>query len=102
MFKAYKDLMNFYSKNEVARRGDNTLYPYKDAVCFKKVYQGKELLIVANVRNQQTQISLPIALQNTYWKDAFMNTSDTLATLITLAPYQYRILPDVLRIAYPA
>jgi hypothetical protein len=50
------------------------------------------MLIMANVRNQQTQVSLPIALQNTYWKDAFSNVNDTLNTTVTLSPYQYRIL----------
>ncbi len=92
MLKAYAEMMNVYTRNEVARRGDNTLFPYSDAVCFKKAYQGKEMLIMANVRNQQTQISLPIALQNTYWKDALSNVNDTLNTTVTLSPYQYRIL----------
>ncbi len=92
MLKAYKDLMNIYSKNEVARRGENTLYPYKDIVCFKKVYQEKEMLIIVNVRNQQTQVSLPIALQQSYWKDALLQVNDTLNTSLTLSPYQYRIL----------
>jgi len=92
MLKAYADMMKVYSTHDVARRGENTLFPYRDAVCFKKVYQGKEMLIMANVRNQQTQLSLPIALQNTYWKDALSNVNDTLNTSVTLNPYQYRIL----------
>jgi glycosidase len=92
MLAAYKDMMNIFKKHDVARRGENILYPYKDAICFKKIYQGKEMLIMVNVRNQQTQISLPIALQHTYWKDALSNTNDTLITTVTLSPYQYRIL----------
>ena len=92
MLKAYADMMNVYTRNDVARRGENTLFQYRDAVCFKKTYQGKEMLIMANVRNQQTQISLPLALQNTYWKDALSNVNDTLNSTVTLSPYQYRIL----------
>ena len=92
MLKAYTDMMKVYTTHDVARRGENTFFSYRDAVCFKKTYQGKEMLIMSNVRNQQIQISLPIALQNTYWKDALSNANDTLNTIITLAPYQYRIL----------
>lgn len=59
---------------------------------FQKTYQGKEMLILANVRNLQTVVSFPLILQNTVWKDALKGNADTLRTNVMLAPYEYRIL----------
>lgn len=92
MLKAYQEMMSVYSNNAVAKRGSNEFYSYQNAVCFKKSYQGKEMLIMANVRNQQTTVSFPLILQNTVWKDALKGIADTLRTSVVLAPYEYRIL----------
>jgi len=92
MLKAYQEMMSVYSNYAVAKRGSNEFYSYQNAVCFKKSYQGKEMLIMANVRNQQTTVSFPLILQNTVWKDALKGIADTLRTSVVLAPYEYRIL----------
>lgn len=92
MLKSYQEMMAVYTKNAVARKGINEFYSYQNAVCFKKTYQGKEMLVLANVRNQQTVVSFPLILQNTVWKDALKGNADTLRTNVMLAPYEYRIL----------
>jgi glycosidase len=91
MLKAYQEMMGIYKKHEVARKGMLEPYQYQHAVCFKKTYQGKEMLVLANVRNQQTIVSLPVILQNTAWNDALKRIPDTLKNSVTLAPYEYRI-----------
>ena len=91
MLKAYQEMMEIYKKHEVARKGMLEPYQYQHAVCFKKTYQGKEMLVLANVRNQQTIVSLPVILQNTAWNDALNHIPDTLKNSVTLAPYEYRI-----------
>ena len=91
MLKAYQEMMGIFKKHEVARKGMLEPYQYQHAVCFKKTYQGKEMLVLANVRNQQTIVSLPVILQNTAWNDALKRIPDTLKNSVTLAPYEYRI-----------
>lgn len=91
MLKAYQEMMGIFKKHEVARKGMLEPYQYQHAVCFKKAYQGKEMLVLANVRNQQTIVSLPVILQNTAWNDAIKRIPDTLTNSVTLAPYEYRI-----------
>ncbi|MFZ9761031.1 MAG: alpha-amylase family glycosyl hydrolase [Candidatus Kapaibacteriota bacterium] len=91
MLKAYQEMIGIYKKHEVARKGMLEPYQYQHAVCFKKTYQGKEMLVLANVRNQQTIVSLPVILQNTAWNDALKHIPDTLKNSVTLAPYEYRI-----------
>jgi len=92
MLEAYKQMMSVYKKHDIARKGNIEPFPFQHAVCFKKTYNGKEMVVLANVRNQQTNIPLPLILQNTVWNDALKLKTDSLGTSVSLAPYEYRIL----------
>ena len=85
-------MMSVYKKHDIARKGNIEPFSFQHAVCFKKTYNGKEMVVLANVRNQQTNIPLPLILQNTVWNDALKLKTDSLGTSVSLAPYEYRIL----------
>jgi glycosidase len=92
MLAAYEDMLGFYSGNDAARKGVNTIYQNNNVVCFKKNYQDEELLIVVNVRNNQINFALPAALQQTTWKDALDGGVVEFGTSLNLAAYEYLIL----------
>ncbi|MCD4684132.1 MAG: alpha-amylase, partial [Bacteroidales bacterium] len=94
MLQAYKDLMDFYSQSEVARKGTSESYLHADVVCLKKSYGNVELVVIVNVRDNTVSYSIPGVLQNTNWMDALTNESVTLETSLLLGNYQYIILKN--------
>lgn len=92
MLKAYKDALNFYNRSAAARKGALTNYSNADVVCFKKELAGEEVLVLVNMRAGQQNFSLPAAIQNTSWTDAFSDNAISLTNAISLAGYQYYIL----------
>ena len=92
MLANYQKILQFYASHPVARTGQNTLYPHQDVACFKKSDGNGEIVIIANLRNTNVDFNLPTALQNTDWTDVILQENTSLATLISLAPYQFYIL----------
>ncbi len=92
MLETYKGILQFYARSETARRGMNSVYPHNDVACFKKSYNGKEILIIANLRNANINFSVPAGLTNSTWKDVMATGNVTLQTQLALKPYQYFIL----------
>ena len=92
MLDTYQKMMAFYTSSNAARSG--TLQPYldNDVAVFKKVLNGDEVLIIANIRNRQINYPLPGTLSNTSWENALDQSALTLGTQINLQPYQYYIL----------
>lgn len=94
MLQEYQDLLAFYNKSAVARRGSNTNYPDVDVVAFKKTLNGDELLVISNTRNQQLSFQLPSALQNSSWTNPFDSSTVSLGSSLLLEEYQYLILEN--------
>jgi hypothetical protein len=94
MQQNYRDMLSFYSESAVARYG--TPMPYSDAnvVCFKKVLNTDQVLVIANVRNNTTNYSIPTALLNSTWTNALTGASVTLGSSLSLTAYQYLILKN--------
>ena len=94
MQQNYRDMLSFYSQSAVARYG--TPMPYADAnvVCFKKVLNADQVLVIANVRNTTTNYSIPTALLNSTWTNAITGAPVTIGSSLSLSAYQYLILKN--------
>jgi glycosidase len=92
MLQAYQDLMAVYSQSEAARQGNLEDFSTVHVVCFKKAAAGQELLVMVNMREQAQTFSLPAALQNSSWTDAFSQNVQSLGSDVSLDGYQYIIL----------
>ncbi|MCD4736495.1 MAG: alpha-amylase [Bacteroidales bacterium] len=95
MLNAYKEMMDVYLDLDVARQGTNTSYPDTDVVCFRKVLDNTELLIVVNIRNSSINFSLPSVFQNTNWVNSLTNNNISLGNSLQLNNYQYLILKNI-------
>ncbi|MBK6731419.1 MAG: alpha-amylase [Bacteroidetes bacterium] len=92
MLQFYNALMQFYNSSDPLVIGGITNYTFTDAVCFKKKIGEEEVVVIVNVRNANTEITLPADLQYTNWKDAFTNEDLTLTETLSLNNYGFKIL----------
>jgi len=90
----YKRVIAFRNSSEAIRRGELTSYSSNDVCMFTKITGDKKVLVLSNLRNKQITCSIPTALANTKWKNAFTNEKEKLATTIVLDPYQYIVLKN--------
>lgn len=94
MQQNYRDMLSFYSQSAVSRYGTAVPYTANDVVCFKKVLNANQVLVIANVRNNTTNYSIPTALLNSTWTNALTGASVTLGSSLSLSAYQYLILKN--------
>jgi 1,4-alpha-glucan branching enzyme len=94
MQQNYRDMLSFYSQSAVSRYGTAVPYTANDVVCFKKVLNADQILVIANVRNTTTSYSVPTALLNSIWTNALTGASVTLGNSLSLSAYQYLILKN--------
>lgn len=94
MQQNYRDMLSFYSQSAVSRYGIAVPYTATDVVCFKKVLNADQVLVIANVRNTTTNYSIPTALLNSTWTNALTGASVTLGSSLSLTAYQYLILKN--------
>ena len=94
MQQNYRDMLSFYSQSAVSRYGTAVPYTATDVVCFKKVLNADQVLVIANVRNATTNYSIPTALLNSTWTNALTGASVTLGSSLSLTAYQYLILKN--------
>jgi hypothetical protein len=94
MLKAYHDMMDVYVNHDVARKGDLSNCSTHNLVCFRRNLQDKSMLVLVNVRNQNTEFTLPANLQNTTWTNTLTRQPVTLETTLSLENYQYLILAE--------
>ncbi len=88
----YKEILQYYSNSQIAKKGQNTVYQHNDIVCFKKMLDNEEIVILTNIRNTTINYTIPSELENTVWTDALSQNTISLNGQITLAPYQFYIL----------
>jgi glycosidase len=92
MVAAYTSMLTFRNSSEAVKTGALTTYPDADVVCFKRAVAADSVIVIVNVRNAGTVFTLPAAIQNTNWTNAYNNTSVSLTTSLTLSAYQYYVL----------
>ena len=94
MLDAYQKILQFYTSSDAAKQGYNSVYAHNDVACFKKAFEGQEVLILVNIRNQEVTYSMPTPLNGTSWTNAMTGASITLNSEITLGAYEYVILEE--------
>jgi len=92
MLESYKKILQFYSSNEAARKGENTVFADNDIFCLKKTYNSQEVLIIANLRNSIINFVIPSALESSVWTNVITNSNTTLSGQLSLNAYQFYIL----------
>jgi glycosidase len=92
MVAEYKKIIAFRNNSLAVRRGTMTSYSNADICAFTKVSGTQTVLVFSNLRNSTINFTLPLALANSSWTDAFSNNSVSLSSQITLSPYSYLVL----------
>ena len=94
MLAAYKAIFAVYNTTPALRKG--TLQPYinNDIVSFKKSLDAEQVVVLVNTRNSAINYTLPPAIVNTSWVNAFSGAPVELLTSISLGPYEYVVLKN--------
>ena len=92
MVAAYKKIIAFRSTHEAVKTGALTQYSDNNVVAFEKTSGSDDVLILVNIRNSAQTFSIPLALQNTTWKNGLANSNITLTSQYTFQPYTYLVL----------
>ncbi|HVW58646.1 MAG TPA: alpha-amylase family glycosyl hydrolase, partial [Puia sp.] len=88
----YAKVIAFRNSSDAIRRGTLVSYTNNDVCAFTKTSGTEQVVVFSNLRNAAINYSLPAALQNTTWKDAYSGATVTLGTMLALSAYQYRVL----------
>lgn len=87
----YKKLLAFHNNSTAIRGGVLQSYSSDDICAFTKTSGGTTVLVLVNLRNKTIDYTLPAALANTDWTDAFDGTTQHLGSMITLPAYGYKV-----------
>ena len=95
IYKEYKELIELYNEHPALRKGKMTAYPDKDVLAFEKSDDAERFLILVNVRNSQSTITIPESWVDTNTEDEVTDRDIKLEAQITLEPFQYLILKKI-------
>jgi glycosidase len=90
----YKKIIAFRNNSAAVRRGNLTSYSNADVCAFTKQQGSETVTVIANLRNTITDYTLPGALANTNWKDAFTGENVTLTNNVSLQSYATLVLKN--------
>lgn len=90
----YTKVIAFRNSSNAIRRGTLVSYTNNDVCAFTKTSGTEQVVVFSNLRNSTINYSLPAALENTTWKDAYSGATVTLGTSLSLTAYQYRVLTN--------
>lgn len=88
----YKKIIAFRNNSTAIRRGTLASYDNADICAFTKTSTTQTVLVLSNLRNITVNFTLPAALTNSVWQDAFTGNSISLNTQVTLSPYSYMVM----------
>jgi len=94
MVAEYKKIIAFRNNSLAIRRGTLVSYSNSNICAFTKTSGTETVLVLCNLRNTSNSFTLPPAVANTTWSDAFTGNLVSLSTQITLAPYSYLVLKN--------
>ncbi|GAC1305232.1 MAG: alpha-amylase family glycosyl hydrolase [Mucilaginibacter sp.] len=92
MLGAYKKLITFRNNSNALKTGAVTLFSDANVSAFEKVSGTETVLVIVNTRNSVINYAIPAALANTAWTDALNGGTNSLATQVSLQPYEYLVL----------
>lgn len=90
----YKKILALRSANKAIRQGSFISYSNADVFSFTREADGQKVLVIVNLRNAAQNYTLPAALANSNWKNAFDGTAVALQQQVSLTPYQYIVLSN--------
>ena len=90
----YKKILAFRNSNKTVRRGALTAYSSDDVCVFTKTEGSKKVLVLSNLRDKAVTYTVPSALANSSWRDAFNGSKTTIAASVNLEPYSYMVLKN--------
>lgn len=88
----YERILNFRKANSALRRGTLTDYSSNNVAAFVRKDGNEEVLVLVNVRNTNQTFTLPAALAQTTWTNAYTGSTAALGTTVALSGYQYLVL----------
>lgn len=92
MTAKYKQILAFRNSSVAIRRGALASFSNTNVCAFTKKSGTETALVICNLRNANSNFTLPSTIANTTWQDAFTNASVTLGTQVALSPYEYLVL----------
>jgi hypothetical protein len=90
----YTKVIGFRNTSTAIRRGTLVSYTNNDVCAFTKTSGTEEVVVFSNLRSATTSYTLPAALANTNWKDAYTGAAVSLGASLSLTAYQYRVLTN--------
>jgi glycosidase len=92
MVSEYKKIIAFRNSSKAIRRGTLVSYSNSNVCAFTKTSDTETVFVLSNLRNSNVTYTLPTAVSNSQWTDAFSNATVLLTNQITLAPSSYLVL----------
>lgn len=92
IYEEYEELLELYNEHPALRKGQLTTYPDKDVFMFEKRDGDDRFLILVNVRNAESTITIPEAWVGRELDNEMNDKDMILKSQHTLAPYEYLIL----------
>jgi glycosidase len=93
MLAEYKKIIAFRNSSNAIKKGTYKGYSSNAVSAFTMETETEKVLVLSNLTNTTVKYIAPSALK-TIWKDAFSGTATTIASDISLAPFQYIILKN--------
>ncbi len=94
MTSEYKKIIAFRNSSTAIRRGTVVSYSNSNVCAFTKTSGTETVLVICNLRKTASDISLPVALTGSTWKDAFSGDTVRLNPTQTIQPYSYLVLKN--------
>ncbi len=92
IYKEYKELIDLYNDHSALRKGVMTPYVDKDVMVFEKADTEDKFLVMVNVRNKPSEVTIPEAWVGHEVEDEMTSKKLTLEKSLTLQPFEYLIL----------
>ncbi len=89
---AYKKIIAFRNSSSAILQGQLTSYSTADVCAFTKILGTDSVLVLVNLRNTISNYTLPTAIANSSWTDAFNANTVALNTQVSLQPYSYLVM----------
>ena len=90
----YKKIIAFRKSSAALKTGTYYGYSSNAVSAFTMETATEKVFVLSNLSNATVNYIIPTSLSATAWKDAFTNTSVSVAATITLTPYQYLVLKN--------
>ncbi|OOQ56507.1 alpha-amylase family glycosyl hydrolase [Mucilaginibacter pedocola] len=90
----YKKIIALRNSSKAIRRGKLTSYSSVDVCAFTKEDGGEKVFVLSNLRNKAVSYTVPSALVNAKWNNAFNGSKTNVGAAISLQPYEYLVLKN--------